>query len=253
MRRTSLVALLVVGALMIPLGVFASHQFNDVPDSHTFHNALDWMTDHNITVGCNPPANNRFCPDDNVTRGQMSAFMKRLAENNVVDAATLDGKDSTEFLAVTSAQSHDWFDSGNIILSATGTPVLETTVTASVAGHLLVTADASVGNGATANSFFTLWIEVDQGSCAITSITPTNSVAGATNYASPGVAGEDYGLGVTGLVAVGAGAHTVTLCAANDAGTGAVFNATVLGQFLGEASVSLGTLSEGGGSGGPQG
>jgi hypothetical protein len=30
-----------------------------------------------ITVGCNPPANDLFCPKDNVTRGQMAAFMRR--------------------------------------------------------------------------------------------------------------------------------------------------------------------------------
>jgi hypothetical protein len=30
-----------------------------------------------ITRGCNPPANNRFCPDDPITRGQMAAFLRR--------------------------------------------------------------------------------------------------------------------------------------------------------------------------------
>ncbi|MGF1665959.1 MAG: D-alanyl-D-alanine carboxypeptidase family protein [Acidimicrobiia bacterium] len=30
-----------------------------------------------ITLGCNPPANDRFCPDDPVTRGQMAAFLQR--------------------------------------------------------------------------------------------------------------------------------------------------------------------------------
>src|SRR3970282_2621661 len=96
MRRSSLVVSLVVGALLVPVAVFASHQFNDVPDSHTFHTGISWMKDNNITVGCNPPANTNFCPDDNVTRGQMATFMKRLAENNVVDAATLDGLERTE-------------------------------------------------------------------------------------------------------------------------------------------------------------
>jgi hypothetical protein len=78
----------------IPATVWASHQFTDVPNSHTFHNAIDWMKDNNITVGCNPPANTQYCPDDNVTRGQMGAFMKRLAENQVVDAATVQGADA---------------------------------------------------------------------------------------------------------------------------------------------------------------
>jgi hypothetical protein len=30
-----------------------------------------------ITTGCNPPANDRFCPDRNVTRAQMAAFLQR--------------------------------------------------------------------------------------------------------------------------------------------------------------------------------
>ncbi|NOX23331.1 MAG: S-layer homology domain-containing protein, partial [Actinobacteria bacterium] len=32
-----------------------------------------------ITQGCNPPTNDRFCPDDSVTRGQMAAFLNRAA------------------------------------------------------------------------------------------------------------------------------------------------------------------------------
>jgi hypothetical protein len=30
-----------------------------------------------ITQGCNPPLNDRFCPDKSVTRGQMAAFLAR--------------------------------------------------------------------------------------------------------------------------------------------------------------------------------
>ena len=30
-----------------------------------------------ITKGCNPPVNDRFCPDETVTRGQMAAFLNR--------------------------------------------------------------------------------------------------------------------------------------------------------------------------------
>lgn len=81
--------------LAVPTAVWASHQFIDVPNSHTFHNAIDWMKTNNITVGCNPPANTQYCPDDNVTRGQMAAFMKRLAENQVVDAGTLQGAEAS--------------------------------------------------------------------------------------------------------------------------------------------------------------
>jgi hypothetical protein len=96
-RRRNVATLVLTAAVAVlvavPTAVWASHQFTDVPNSHTFHNAIDWMKTNNITVGCNPPANTQYCPDDNVTRGQMAAFMKRLAENQVVDAGTLQGAD----------------------------------------------------------------------------------------------------------------------------------------------------------------
>lgn len=88
MRKSTLLVGLVVAALLVPVAVFATHSFNDVPDDHTFHDAIAWMKDNGVTVGCNPPANTNYCPEDNVTRGQMAAFMRRLAENQVVDAAT---------------------------------------------------------------------------------------------------------------------------------------------------------------------
>lgn len=46
-------------------------------DGSVFENAIEKLAASGITEGCNPPANDRFCPDDSVTRGQMSAFIKR--------------------------------------------------------------------------------------------------------------------------------------------------------------------------------
>jgi hypothetical protein len=43
-----------------------------------FEGAIDKIAQAEITVGCNPPDNDRFCPRDNVTRGQMAAFFKRV-------------------------------------------------------------------------------------------------------------------------------------------------------------------------------
>lgn len=36
-----------------------------------------WLAAEGITQGCNPPLNDRFCPDKSVTRGQMAAFLAR--------------------------------------------------------------------------------------------------------------------------------------------------------------------------------
>ncbi|HSM45183.1 MAG TPA: S-layer homology domain-containing protein [Acidimicrobiia bacterium] len=46
-------------------------------DGHLFEADIDAIAADGITRGCNPPANTRFCPDDNVTRGEMAAFLRR--------------------------------------------------------------------------------------------------------------------------------------------------------------------------------
>jgi hypothetical protein len=83
-----------VGALVAtPIAVYASHQFSDVPNTNPFHDDISWLADAEVTLGCGP---NAYCPKDLVTREQMAAFMRRLAENQVVDAGTVDGLDSSE-------------------------------------------------------------------------------------------------------------------------------------------------------------
>ncbi len=44
---------------------------------HVFENDIARLAAAGITRGCNPPSNDRFCPNDPVTRGAMAAFMKR--------------------------------------------------------------------------------------------------------------------------------------------------------------------------------
>ena len=39
--------------------------------------AIDSIAEAGVTLGCNPPDNTRFCPDDSVTRGQMASFLVR--------------------------------------------------------------------------------------------------------------------------------------------------------------------------------
>ncbi len=50
--------------------------FADMDDS-TFVLDVAWISALGITRGCNPPTNDRYCPDDPVTRGQMAAFLTR--------------------------------------------------------------------------------------------------------------------------------------------------------------------------------
>jgi dipeptidyl aminopeptidase/acylaminoacyl peptidase len=42
-----------------------------------FEVSIDKLGTAGVTLGCNPPVNDRFCPDSYVTRGQMAAFLVR--------------------------------------------------------------------------------------------------------------------------------------------------------------------------------
>jgi len=50
--------------------------FTDTVGS-VFEANIDWMAYVGITKGCNPPTNDLFCPEGDVTRGQMAAFLVR--------------------------------------------------------------------------------------------------------------------------------------------------------------------------------
>ncbi|MPZ51183.1 MAG: hypothetical protein GEU79_00360 [Acidimicrobiia bacterium] len=89
-RRQRLTTLAVVLAVMVavPLAVIATDRFVDVPEENVHHDDITWLADAEVTLGCNPPDNDRYCPGDPVLRQQMASFMRRLAENQVVDAAS---------------------------------------------------------------------------------------------------------------------------------------------------------------------
>ena len=83
-RRFRRISVVSVVALMVTTvfatAVIASHVFTDVDDSNQFHGSIAWMAENEVTLGCNPPDNDQYCPADNVTRQQMAAFMRRLAQ-----------------------------------------------------------------------------------------------------------------------------------------------------------------------------
>jgi hypothetical protein len=62
-------------------------RFLDVPLTHLFAADITWMADNEITLGCNPPANDLYCPDDPVTRGQMAAFLVRALDLTAVNGS----------------------------------------------------------------------------------------------------------------------------------------------------------------------
>ena len=44
-------------------------------DGNVHEENIDIIAGWGITIGCNPPLNNMFCPGDHITRGQMAAFI----------------------------------------------------------------------------------------------------------------------------------------------------------------------------------
>lgn len=61
-------------ALLAPLAPGGTY----VDDNESVHEAsIEAIAAAGITVGCNPPVNDRFCPNQQVSRGQMAAFLNR--------------------------------------------------------------------------------------------------------------------------------------------------------------------------------
>jgi len=117
------VAAVLATVVGVPVAVIAADAFNDVPDSNTFHSSITWMKDNEVTLGCNPPANTEYCPTDNVTREQMAAFMRRLAQTfgnagtqvtEVGDTVAIDSTTGVEVLSVVVSPK----DAVNVTLNA---------------------------------------------------------------------------------------------------------------------------------------
>jgi len=52
------------------------NRFSD-DDGHMFENAINRLAAASVTLGCNPPTNDRFCPDGKITREEMATFLTR--------------------------------------------------------------------------------------------------------------------------------------------------------------------------------
>jgi hypothetical protein len=55
------------------------NRFSDTQDS-LYVTSAAWLAASGVTVGCNPPQNTKFCPDQYVTRGQLAVFFKRILD-----------------------------------------------------------------------------------------------------------------------------------------------------------------------------
>jgi hypothetical protein len=67
------------------MAAFLNRAFNLQPgpdafvddETSTFEGDINAIAAVGITRGCNPPTNDRFCPNDDLTRGEMAAFLNR--------------------------------------------------------------------------------------------------------------------------------------------------------------------------------
>jgi hypothetical protein len=83
-RRALFLALTVVSAALITFlassppadAILLQGTFIDDNDS-VHQNGIEAIAAAGITVGCNPPTNDRFCPNDSVTRAQAATFLAR--------------------------------------------------------------------------------------------------------------------------------------------------------------------------------
>lgn len=232
MRKTVLVAIVaaLVGAIVaVPIAVYAAHQFKDVPNSHIFHNDIDWMADNGITAGCNPSSGgDLYCPDAVVNRGQMAAFMRRLATNKVVAAATAE--------TAVQADSATVAETANTALSIEGLTLpevgpravfnstdnapdgtdltLSAQITAPEPGILVMTGGIEVENTTTSDSY-SCRLRIDSG-----------TVEGSTRVAQHNGSGtnEEEDCQTSGAEVVAAGTYTVEFF------VGSVDPSTVLGD-----------------------
>ena len=74
-RRSSKIMVALVAALAIGVPVaWASDVFADVPSTNPFHDNISAIKGAGVTQGC---GGGNYCPEDNVTRQAMAAFMHR--------------------------------------------------------------------------------------------------------------------------------------------------------------------------------
>lgn len=63
-------------------------------DGSVFEGDIEWLAASGTTRGCNPPVNDRFCPDRSVSRGEMAAFLMRAFGLREGRARFVDTRDS---------------------------------------------------------------------------------------------------------------------------------------------------------------
>lgn len=217
------IAVALVMAVLTPVAVFAAGGTFTDDDTSIFEADIEWLAGAGVTLGCNPPTNDNFCPDDPVTRGQMAAFMHRLAVNQVVDAATAAQADNADMLAGSPLSywtNHIWGNQlagvSSTFIDATNRMWMEYEVGAPADGGFLINASATIKDD-TSTALAVFWIQVDNSTCSNT-IENFDSVA--VGYAAIDLPFGVQSTALTGVALVTEGSHILTLCGREFSGGG---------------------------------
>lgn len=253
-RRFGIGIVALVALVLAPLAGLAAHTFVDVPTDNVFHDDIAWLAEAGVTKGCNPPDNTEFCPGDNVTREQMAAFMRRLAQNKVVNAATaetadhattaataeeagnadmLDGKDSAAYTSVV-------FGGGftdSILAPASGV-VASASTTLAIDGYAVIQYSFWAELFTGPFSDVVAWLQLDSDTCDFESAALPGSHAEQT-VAEDEVEPLLASVAASTITQMSAGPHSVLLCV--DAEGALVSDATVTGVF---SPTGSGTVEE---------
>jgi hypothetical protein len=217
-----MVAVALVLAVLTPVAVLAAGGTFTDDDTSVFEADIEWLAGAGVTLGCNPPANDNFCPDQPVRRGQMAAFMHRLAVNQVVDAATAAQAENADLLDGSPISHYNNPIWGNEPGGAQSTPIDGTSRTwaeytiPTITGGLVINASAAIQDtNTTALALF--WVQVDNTTC---NAIPANIESVAYGYASIDTAPGLQSMSLTGVALVLDGNHTLTLCGREFGGGG---------------------------------
>ncbi len=225
--RTLVIAVGLTALLITPATVWAIDRFVDVPDSNVFHDDITWLAQAGVTLGCNPPDNDAFCPNEPVTREQMAAFMRRLAENRVVDAASVGGRTALELRpAISESRISSGFPATSSIPLAANEQMAITTLDLSIdhGKYALVDFGYHAKNNDRMAGTTGPWLQIDDTDCTLASLDDPDVVVPGSH------AGQGFGPGqyltVMSSVAVELTKDTLlTLCATVTGGGVDILNA----------------------------
>lgn len=121
-----------------------TNRFRD-DDGHIFEKAIQSIAAQGVTVGCNPPANDRFCPNDPVRRDAMATFLTRaldLTPNRPAPRlAPLPGNPDGDYPVPAAARAVDTSDPDVVIGNGTPRSCTSAAVVAAVARGGVITFD----------------------------------------------------------------------------------------------------------------